>query len=181
VQSCHDDIAQVLREFVGRLGFSFSHEGRYSWLPPHTLNRPQARWDSHCNLHPSSGHVLADVSFILRSAARSPGYAAALRDAKKRWYYYEDYPCPGYALCALSFETGSVRPGDKQFLCEDTHATFPQPGNHRATCFTNVYRKLSVVQCRYLSRMIMAAAGLHTVRIISGWIRAPHAKLDILS
>jgi hypothetical protein len=71
---------------VGRLGFSSSREGRHSWLAPRIPNRFQARWDFHCNLHPGPGHVLADVSFIdplaashIRSAAGTPGHAAALR------------------------------------------------------------------------------------------------------
>jgi hypothetical protein len=68
-----------------------------------------------------------------------------------------------------------------QFLSEATHAAFPQPGHQRATCFANIYRQLSVVQCRYLSRMLTAAAGLHTARTGSGWIRgAPQATPEIL-
>jgi hypothetical protein len=46
-----------------------------------------------------------------------------------------------------------------QFLCEAIHTAFPQPGHQRAVCFANVYRQLSVVQCRYLSRVLTAAAG----------------------
>jgi hypothetical protein len=34
-----------------------------------------------------------------------------------------------------------------------------------------VYHQLFVVQCRCLSRMLAAAAGLHTARTVSGWIR----------
>jgi hypothetical protein len=61
-----------------------------------------------------------------------------------------------------------------------THAAFPQPGHQRAACFANVYRQLSVVQSRYLSRMLTAAAGLHTARTGSGWIRgAPQATPEI--
>jgi hypothetical protein len=58
-----------------------------------------------------------------------------------------------------------------QFLCEATHAAFAQHGHQRDACFANVYRQLSVVQSRYLSRMLTAAAGLHTARTGSGWIR----------
>jgi hypothetical protein len=58
-----------------------------------------------------------------------------------------------------------------QFLCEATHTALPQPGHQRAACFANIYRQLSVIQCRYLSRMLMAAAGLHTARTGSRWIR----------
>jgi hypothetical protein len=152
------------------------------------LNCPQARWDLHCNLRPGPRHVLADVSFIhpraasyLLSAARTPGHAAALRDADKR-RNYTDHVYPGYALRAISFETlGRFSPCAMQFLCEATHASFPQPGHQRDACFANVYRQLSVVQCRCLSRTLTAAAGLHTAHTGSGWIRcAPHATPEIL-
>jgi hypothetical protein len=141
--------------------------------------QPQARWDFHCNLRPGPGHVLANVSFIhllaasyIRSAARTPGHAAALRDADMRWDYFADHNCPEYAFRAISFETlGRFSPGAMQFICEATHAIFPQPGHQRAVCSANVYRQLSVVQCRYLSRILAAAAGLHTARTGSGWIR----------
>jgi hypothetical protein len=58
-----------------------------------------------------------------------------------------------------------------QFPCEATHAAFPQPGHQHAACFANVYRQLAVVHRRYLSRMLTAAAGFHTARMGSGWIR----------
>jgi hypothetical protein len=58
-----------------------------------------------------------------------------------------------------------------QFLCEATDAAFSQPRHQRDDCFVNVYRQLSVVQSGYLSRMLTAAAGLHTARTGSGWIR----------
>jgi hypothetical protein len=163
VQSRHDDTAEV-------------------------PNHPQARWDFHCNLRPGPG-VLADVSFIhplaasyLRSAARTPGHAAALQDADKRRDYYADHACLGYTFRAISFETlGRFSPGTMQFLCKATHAAFPQPSHQRAACFANIYRQLSVVQCRYLSRMLTAAVGLHTARTGSGWIRgAPQAIPEIL-
>jgi hypothetical protein len=189
VQCRHDDTAEVLREFVGGLGFSSSRDGRYSRLAPRTPNRPQDRWDFHCNLRPGPGHVLADVCVIhhlaasnLRSAARTPGHAAALRDADKRRDYYADHACPGYAFRAISFETlGRFSPGAMQFLSGATHAAFLQPGHQSAACFANIYRQLSVVQCRYLFRMLTAAAGLHTARTGSGWIRgAPQATPEIL-
>jgi hypothetical protein len=67
-----------------------------------------------------------------------------------------------------------------QFLCEATHAASPQPGHQRATCFANVYRQLSVLQYRYLSRMLTAAAGLHTTRTGSSWIRgAPQPSPEV--
>jgi hypothetical protein len=50
----------------------------------------------------------------------------------------------------------------------------------RYACFANGYRQLSVVQCRYLSRMLTAAGGLHTTRTGSGWIRgAPQASAEV--
>jgi hypothetical protein len=164
--------SEVLREFVGHLEFSSSREGRYSRLAPRTSNRPKERWDFHCNLRPGPGQILANVSFIhplaasyIHSAARTPGHDAALRDPAKRRHYFADPNCPGYAFRATSFETlGRFSPSAMQFLCEATHAAFPQPGHQRAVCFANVYRQLSVVQCRYLSRMLTAAAGLHTAR-----------------
>jgi hypothetical protein len=119
---------------------------------------------------------------MLQHAARNPGHAAALRDADKRRDYYADHDCPGYAFRAISVETlGRFSPGAMQFLCEANHAAFPQPGQQRAACFANVYRQLSVVQCRYQSRMLTAAAGLHIARTGSGWIRgAPQATPEIL-
>jgi hypothetical protein len=179
VQGRHDATADVLRDFVGRLGFSSSREGRYSRLAPRTPHRPQARWDFHCVLRPGPGHVLADVSFVhpmaasyVRQAARNPGHAAARRDADKRREYYADHNCPGYAFRPLSFETlGRFSSGAMQFISEATHAAFPHPGHQRAACFTTVYRQLSVVSCRYLSRMLTAAAGLHTASTGSSWIR----------
>jgi hypothetical protein len=75
--------------------------------------------------------------------------------------------------CAISFETlGRFNPGVMQFLCEATHATFPQPRHQRDACFANVYRQLSVVQSRYLSCMLATAAGLHAARMGSRWIRS---------
>jgi hypothetical protein len=188
VQSRHDDAAEVLREFVGRLGFSSIREGRCSRPAPLTPNQPQARWDFHCSLRPGPGHVLADVFFIhplaasyLHSAACTPGHAAA-GDADKHRDYNADHTCPGYVFRTKSFETlGRFSPGAMQFLCEATHAALPQPGRHRAACFANDYRQLSVVQCRYLSCMLMAAARLHTARTGSRWIRgAPRATPEIL-
>jgi hypothetical protein len=76
---------------------------------------------------------------------------------------------------------GRFSPGAMQFLCETIHAAFPQPGHQRADCFANVYRQQSVVQCRYLSRVLTAAAGLHTAQTGSGWIcGTPHATPEIL-
>jgi hypothetical protein len=104
VQSCHDETAEVVRKFVGRLGFSSSREGRYCGLAPRTLHSRQVRWDYHCNLRLGPGHVPADVSFIhplaasyIRSASRTPGHAAALQDAHKRRDNFADHNCPGYA------------------------------------------------------------------------------------
>jgi hypothetical protein len=207
VQSRHGDTAELLREFISRLGSSSSREGRYSQLAPRTANRPQASWDFHCNLRPGPGvvaqmkeqylkptnttfqtcgtaHLLyllnldivpADVSFIhpltsyLCSAACTPGHAVALRDADKHRDYYADHACPGYAFRSISVESlgrfsFKISRSTMQFLYEATHAAFPQPGHQRAACFVNVYRQLSVVQCRYLSRMLIAATGLQTVR-----------------
>jgi hypothetical protein len=122
--------------------------------------------------------VLADVSFIhplaasyICSAVRTLGHAAALRDAEKRRDYFADHDCPGFAFRAISFETlGWCSPEAMQFLYEATHTAFPQPGHQRAVCFANLHLQLSVLQCRYLSRMLTAAAGLHTARTGSGCI-----------
>jgi hypothetical protein len=168
--------------------FPSAARGVFSASSPHP-NRPRARWDFHCNLRPGPSHVLADVSFIpplaasyLRSAARTPGHAAALRDADKRRDYYADHACLGYEFRALSFEhLRQFSPGTMQILSEATHAVFPQPGHQREASFANVYRQLSVVQCRYLSRMLTAAVGLHTARTGSDWIRgAPQATPELL-
>jgi hypothetical protein len=118
------------------------------------------------------GLFLRKAASCICSAARTPGHAAALRDADKRRDYFADHNCPGYAFRAISFETlGQFRPGAMQYLCEAIHAAFPQPGHQRSVCFANVHRQLSVVQCGYLSRMLSAAADLHTARTGSGWIR----------
>jgi hypothetical protein len=135
--------------------------------------------DFENNLRPRPGHVLADVSFIdplaasyIRSAARTPGHAAAPRDAGKRRDCFADHNCPGYAFRVICFETlGQFSPGAMQFLCEANHDAFPQPGYQRTVCFANVYRQLSVLQCCHLSRMLATAAGLHTARTGSKWIR----------
>jgi hypothetical protein len=133
VQSHHEDTVEVLREFVGPLQFSSSQAVRYLRLSPAPRTAPRRAGDFHCNLRPSPGQVLADVSFIqplaasyLSSPARTPGHAAALRDADKHRDYYADHNCPGYAFRAISFGTlGRFSPGTMQFFCEATHATFP--------------------------------------------------------
>jgi hypothetical protein len=53
-------------------------------------------------------------------------------------------------------------PGLRTMLPNLAHAAIPQPEHQRATCFANVYRQLSVMQCRYQSHMLTAAAGLPT-------------------
>jgi hypothetical protein len=53
VHSRYDDTAEVLRELVGRLGFSSSREGRYSRLAPRTPNRPQACQNSIATCAPA--------------------------------------------------------------------------------------------------------------------------------
>jgi hypothetical protein len=75
-------------------------------------------------------------------------------------------------LRVVSFDTlGRSCPGAMQSLCEATHAAFPEPGPQRSACLANVYRQLSVVKCRYLSRLLTASAGRHTARTGSGWIK----------
>jgi hypothetical protein len=108
MQNRHDETADILRERVGRLGFSSCQEGRYFRLAPRTPNLPQARWVCHCNLRPGPGHVLADVSFIhplaasyTQSAVRTPSHTAALRNANKRQEFLADHDCPGYAFRAI--------------------------------------------------------------------------------
>jgi hypothetical protein len=57
-----------------------------------TLPHPQARWDFHCNLRPGPGRFLTDpqssihllAASYMHSAVRTPGHAAALRDADTR-------------------------------------------------------------------------------------------------
>jgi hypothetical protein len=44
VQSRHDDTAEVLREFIGRLGFSSGCKGRYFWLAPPPRTVPKHGW-----------------------------------------------------------------------------------------------------------------------------------------
>jgi hypothetical protein len=62
---------------------------------------------------------------------------------------------------AISFETLAwFSPGAMQFLCEATHAAFPQPGHQPAVCFANVYHQLSVVSMsavRTLTMFLLAA------------------------
>jgi hypothetical protein len=144
-----------------------------------TPSRPKAHWDFHCNLHPGSDHVLADVSFIhplaasyVHSTTRNPGNAAALRDADKRWDYFADHNCPGYSFHAISLKRWrSSVPVPCNASAKPPKLLSPQPGHQRAICFANVYRQLSVVQCCYLCCMLTPAAGLHNARTGSGWIR----------
>jgi hypothetical protein len=127
-------------------------------------------WDPAMCSPISRSSILAASYFC--SAARTPGHAAAHRGADKRRDYYTDHAGPGYAFRAISIKTlGRFSPGAMQFLCRATHAAFPQPLHQRAPCSANVYRQQSVVQCRYLSRMLTAATGFHTAHMGSGWIR----------
>jgi hypothetical protein len=101
------------------------------------------------------------------TGARSISLTTTARDVRSR---------------AVSFETlGRFNPGAMQFLCKATDAAFPELGHQRSTCFANVYHQLSVVQCRCLSHMLTVAAGLHTARTGSGWIRdAPQPSPEVL-
>jgi hypothetical protein len=92
-------------------------------------------------LHPGSVNVTG-ATYIC-SAACTRGHAGALRDANKCRDCFTDHSCPENAFRAISFETlGPFSPGAMRFLCEATHAAFPQPGHQRAVCFTNLYRQL---------------------------------------
>jgi hypothetical protein len=117
-------------------------------------------------------NLMSDYTYI--SAIPYP----VMGETVRRRDYYTDHACPGYAFRAICFETlGRFSPSAMQLLCE----AFPQPGHQRAACFANAYRQLSVVQCRYLSRMLTAAAGLHTARTDTGRIHgALHATPEIL-
>jgi hypothetical protein len=168
VQSRHDDNAEVLRVLVGRLGLSSSREGRYSRLAPSTPNRPQARWDFHCNLRLGPSHVLADVSFshplaasYLRSAAeplatqplfgtltsagitRRTTPAAGMRSER-----YRLRPWGGLALAPCS---SSAMPPTPPF---PSPATSAQPAS--PTC-TGSYRQYSAVTCPACVRLLWAS------------------------
>jgi hypothetical protein len=53
VLSRHRDTTEVLREFVGRLGFSFSREGQYLRLATRTLNPREFHRTLGVPLHPA--------------------------------------------------------------------------------------------------------------------------------
>jgi hypothetical protein len=190
VQARHDETADCLREYAGRLGFGSSREGSYMRRGSLTTNRPRARWDLHCHVRPGPGHILADVSFIhplaqtyLRRAAQEAGSAARLRDSQKVRDYLRDHNCPGHTFRPVSFETlGRYSEGAMQFIREVAHGAFPgaHSGRVRGRCFSNIYGQLAVIRCRYTSRMITAAAGLNTAHTGSSWVRGaavPEAEL----
>jgi hypothetical protein len=124
---------------------------------------PQARWDFHCNLRP--GHVLADVLPIhplavsyLRSAASTPGHAAALRETSAGTTTRSAlYPLK---LCSAS------APAPCSSSAKPPTPHFPSPATSVPSSSAKVYRQLSLVQSRYLSHMHTAAAGLHTARSV---------------
>jgi hypothetical protein len=112
VQSRHDETAEVLREFVGRLGFSSCREGRYSWLAPAPPTNPRhaGTFTATCarGLTTFSPTSRSSITWLLSTFVPQPappGHAAALRDADKRREYFVDHSCPGYAFRAISFET----------------------------------------------------------------------------
>jgi hypothetical protein len=106
VQSRHDETAEVLREFVGRLGFASSREGQYSQLAPRNPNNAHACWDFHCNLTSCSSFPWLLPTFVPPPAPW---------DANKRQDYFADHNCPGYAFRAICFETfGQLSPGAMQ-------------------------------------------------------------------
>jgi hypothetical protein len=162
VQSRYDDTAEVLREFVGRLGFSSSREGRYSGLAPRTANRTQALWDFHCKLRPGPGHVLADVSlihplaaftFVPRSAplATQPLFGTLTSAGTTT----RTTPAPG-----MHSERYRLRPwgGTMQFLSEATREAFPQLGHEPASpTFTGSYWKYCAATCPACLRLLRRA------------------------
>ena len=68
---------------------------------------------------------------------------------------------------------GRFSPGAMQFLGTVAHGAIPGTSQSRARggFFEYVYKRLSVILCRYNSRMITAAAGLQTATTGRGWIR----------
>jgi len=153
-------------------------------VPPHhdspTPNRPSPRGALQCYLRPSPGRVRGDVSVIeplastyVAHAAATPGSAALRRDRDKRTAYFRDHDCPGYHFRPLSFESlGRYSPGAMQFLREAAHNAFPgaAAGRVRGRSLDNIYKQLSVLNCRYSSRMLTAAAGLSFARTGRGWM-----------
>jgi hypothetical protein len=113
------------------------------------------------------------TTFILPTA---PWQASALWDADKRQDYFTQHNCPGYACRAICFDNlGRFSPGAMQLRCEANLTALPEPGHQRAVCLAIVYRRLSVVQCRYPSQLLIitTAASLHTARTGAFWIRGP--------
>jgi hypothetical protein len=185
LQSHHDDTTKVLQEFVGRLGLL---QPRGTVFSARTLHPkpPQARWDFHRNLCPGPAMRLLSCSFILTLRRTFVPRLAPLATLQlfgtltSAGTTTRTTHAPGMRSARYPARPWSG-PDGMQFLCEATHAAFPQPGHQRATCFANVYCQLSVVQCRYLTRMLKAAVGLHTARTGSGWIcGVPHATPEIL-
>jgi hypothetical protein len=106
VDSCTADMmrpggaAQIRRPpgiFLQTRGAVFSASSPHPEPPPGALGLPlqPMRWPRpracRCLLHYSP------AASYLRSAARTPGHAAAFRDADKRREYYAHHACPGYA------------------------------------------------------------------------------------
>jgi hypothetical protein len=188
----HDETADALREYAGRLGFSSSREGPYMRRGSRTTNRPRARWDFHCHIRPGPGHVLGDVSFIhplapsyVHRSAEQAGSAARSRDQEKLNEYLRDHNCPGHTFRPISFESlGRFSDGAMTFIREVAHGAFPgtQAARARGRCFSNIFSHLAVVRCRHTSRMLTAAAGLQTAHTGSGWLQGSHhPTADMLS
>jgi hypothetical protein len=83
--------------------------GRTLGSAPHSQSPPGTLGHS---LQPAPGPGLADVWFIhplaapyIRSAARTPGHAVAIRDADDPRFYFANNNCPGYAFLLISFQT----------------------------------------------------------------------------
>jgi hypothetical protein len=180
----HDETADALRKYAGRLGFSSSCEGPHIRRGSRTTNRPRDRWDFHCHIRPEPGHISEDVSYInplapsyVRPSAQQAGSAARCRDQDKLQEYLRDHNCPGHTFRPISFESlGRFSDGAMTFIREVAHGAFPgaQTAPARGRCFSNVFSHLAEVRCRHTSRKLTAAAALQTAHTGSGWLQGSH-------
>jgi hypothetical protein len=72
---------------------------------------------------------------------------------------------------AVAIEKGPVVARSCADALDNHHADICKASHSSHEC-ANVFRQLDVMQCRYLSHTLTAAAGLHTARRGSGWIRS---------
>ena len=111
--------------------------------------------------------------FIFHEFQKRQGWQPGI--FRKTTAYQRHHDCPGHQFAPISFETqGRISPGAMQFLGTVAHGAFLAPlraALAAAALTIYMYKRLSVINCRYKSRLITAAAGLQTANTGRGWIR----------